>query len=79
MECLFFVASLDRCGADASISLTDDRDEKVEQQDDVEKAADPENKPVAFSVELQVVIKLSESDEERALPRLEVVLEVLFV
>ena len=41
--------------------------------------ADPKDKPVTFSVELQVVIKLSKSDEERALPGLEVVLEVLFV
>jgi hypothetical protein len=39
-------------GADAVVGCTDDSDQEVEQQDNVEEAADEENDPVAITVEL---------------------------
>ena len=48
---LLFVCRLNPRATDALVRLTDDRDEEVEKQDDVEDGAEQEDEPLVFIVE----------------------------
>jgi hypothetical protein len=76
---LFFIAGLDGGCTDAAERLANDRDQKIQQKNDVEDAANEKNDPVSFVVELKVFVKFSKGHQEGLLPRFEVLFYVLLV
>lgn len=68
LQDLLFVACLCPLFTDSSESLADNRDEQVEEQDNVEDSAKHEDKPVCFAIDGKVFVELSKGRQERNLP-----------